>query len=115
LSSQVVSIAKRPAFKLGVGIAAQALFGEGVMLMVVELDAESEVPKHEHPHEQLGVVLEGELRLVVSGAQHVLGKLDAYALAGGVEHSARAGKEGATVLDVFHPVREEYRAAAKAQ
>jgi len=115
VSSQVVSIAKLPSFKLAEGITAQALFGEGVMLNVVELAPESEVPKHEHPHEQLGIVLKGELRLVVSGTEHVLGKLDAYALAGGVEHSARAGKKGATVLDVFHPVREDYRAAASAQ
>ena len=115
MSSQVVSIAKLPSLKLAEGIAAQALFGEGVMLMVVELDPGSELPKHEHPQEQLGVVLEGELRLVVSGTEHVLGKLDAYALAGGIEHSARAGNKGATVLDVFHPVREDYRAAASAQ
>jgi quercetin dioxygenase-like cupin family protein len=112
VSSQVVSIAKLPSFELAEGITAQALFGEGVMLTVVELAPDSEVPKHEHPHEQLGVVLKGELRLEVSGTEHVLGELDAYALAGGVEHSARAGRTGATVLDVFHPVREDYRAAA---
>ena len=29
---------------------------------------------------------------------------------GGVEHSARCGPEGATVIDVFQPVREDYRA-----
>jgi hypothetical protein len=33
-----------------------------------------------------------------------------YVLPGGVEHSAHAGPEGATVVDVFQPVREDYRA-----
>jgi hypothetical protein len=30
-------------------------------------------------------------------------------LPGGVEHSAYCGPEGALVLDVFRPVREDYR------
>jgi hypothetical protein len=39
----------------------------------------------------------------------VLGVDDAYAIPGDVPHSGRAGPEGCTVLDVFQPVREEYR------
>jgi len=30
-------------------------------------------------------------------------------LPGGVEHAAYSGPEGALVLDVFRPVREDYR------
>ena len=36
--------------------------------------------------------------------------MQGYALPGGVPHSAYCGPEGATVLDIFHPVREDYRA-----
>jgi hypothetical protein len=35
-------------------------------------------------------------------------ELDGYALPGGVVHSAYCGPEGATVLDVFTPVRKDY-------
>jgi hypothetical protein len=35
--------------------------------------------------------------------------MDGYVLPGGVEHSAYCGPEGALVLDVFRPVREDYR------
>jgi hypothetical protein len=47
--------------------------------------------------------------LVVDGEAHELGPLQGYVLPGGVPHSAYCGPEGATVLDVFRPVREDYR------
>ena len=47
--------------------------------------------------------------LVIDGVAHELHELDGYVLPGGVEHSAYCGPEGATVLDVFCPVREDYR------
>jgi hypothetical protein len=46
---------------------------------------------------------------VVDGVPHELGPLEAYVLPGGVEHSAYCGADGALVLDVFAPPREEYR------
>jgi quercetin dioxygenase-like cupin family protein len=68
----------------------------------------AEVPEHDHPHEQVVNVLEGELALTVAGEEHVLHAGDVMAIPGGVNHAARA--LGATrVLDVFSPVREDYR------
>ena len=49
--------------------------------------------------------------LVVDGVPHELGPMEGYVLPGGVEHSAYCGPEGALVLDVFQPVREDYRDA----
>jgi hypothetical protein len=54
------------------------------------------------------------MTLVVKDADHVLGEMDAYSLPGGVEHEGIAGPDGAFVLDVFRPVREDYREAAGA-
>jgi len=42
----------------------------------------------------------------------MLEEMDAYALPGDVEHQGTAGPQGALVLDVFRPVREDYREAA---
>ena len=47
--------------------------------------------------------------MTIDGTDHVLAVDDAYAIPGGVPHGATAGTEGCTVLDVFHPVREDYR------
>ena len=35
--------------------------------------------------------------------------MEGYVLPGHVEHSAYCGPEGATVIDIFCPVREDYR------
>ena len=97
------------AFELAAGISARPLFGEGAMLNLIEFEPGAVVAEHEHPHEQLGLVLRGIQVLVVAGEEHALGPMEGYVLPGGVPHSAHCGPDGATVLDVFQPVREDYR------
>jgi quercetin dioxygenase-like cupin family protein len=72
------------------------------------IDEGAEVPEHAHPHEQVVNVLEGELALTVAGHEHVLHAGDVMEIPGGVKHSARA-LGASRVLDVFSPVREDYR------
>ena len=96
-------------FELVAGVEGRPLFGEGAMLNVIEFAAGAQVPLHSHPHEQLGICLRGVQVLVVEGVEHAIGPMEAYCLPGGVEHSAYAGPDGATVIDVFQPVREDYR------
>jgi len=96
-------------FLLAEGVRGQPLFGELGMLNLIEFEPGAIVPLHSHPHEQLGLVLRGMQALVVDGAAHELGPMEGYVLPGGVEHSAYSGSDGALVLDVFSPVREDYR------
>jgi unsaturated pyranuronate lyase len=96
-------------FELAEGVTGRPLFGEGAMLNVIEFEPGATVPLHSHPHEQLGLVLRGMQALVVDGVAHELQAMEGYVLPGGVEHSAYCGPEGALVLDVFRPVREDYR------
>ena len=83
------------AFELAAGVSGQPLFGEGAMLNLIRFEPGATVPLHSHPHEQLGIVLEGMQALVVDGVAHELGPFEAYVLPGGVEHSAYCGPEGA--------------------
>lgn len=105
---QFVSFQDVREFELAAGVTARPLFGEGAMLNLIEFEPGAVVPEHEHPHEQLGLVLRGTQVLVVAGEEHPLGPMQGYVLPGGVRHSAHCGPEGATVLDVFRPVREDY-------
>ena len=91
------------------GVTGRPLFGEGAMINLIEFEPNAEVPLHSHPHEQLGFVLRGVQILIVDGSEHPLGPMECYVLPGGVEHAARCGPQGATVVDVFQPVREDYR------
>ena len=97
------------AFELAPGVTGRPLFGAGAMINLIELEPGAVVPLHSHPHEQLGIVIRGLAVMVVEGVEHECGPMDAYAIPGGIPHSARFGPEGATVLDIFQPVREEYR------
>ena len=97
------------AFELAPGVTGRPLFGEGAMLNVISFEPGATVPLHSHPHEQLGLVLEGMQALVIDGEVHELGPMEGYVIPGGVEHSAYCGRAGALVLDVFQPVREDYR------
>jgi quercetin dioxygenase-like cupin family protein len=96
-------------FLLADGVSGRPLFGGRAMLNVIEFEPGATVPPHSHPHEQLGIVLRGMQALVVDGEAHELGAMEGYVLPGGVEHSAYCGREGALVVDVFAPVREDYR------
>jgi quercetin dioxygenase-like cupin family protein len=96
-------------FTLAAGVEGRPLFGEGAMVNLIEFEAGATVPLHSHPHEQLGIVLRGMQALVVDGVARELGPMEGYVLPGHVEHSAYCGPEGATVIDIFCPVREDYR------
>jgi unsaturated pyranuronate lyase len=97
------------AFELAAGVTGRPLFGKGVMLNMIAFEPGATVPLHSHPHEQAGLVLSGMQALVIDGEPHELGPMEGYVIPGGVEHSAYCGPDGALVLDVFHPVREDYR------
>jgi quercetin dioxygenase-like cupin family protein len=106
--SQVEPLRDAPAHVLAEGVTMRPLFGSEAMLNLIQFEPRARVPEHSHPHEQLGYVLEGTLVLQIAGVEHRLPPGHAYAIPGGVEHAAWSD-ERCLVLDVFHPVREDYR------
>lgn len=73
-----------------------------------EIEADARLPEHSHPHEQIVNMLEGTYELVVDGTSHVLEAGDVLVIPGGAVHGGRA-HTSCRILDVFSPVREEYR------
>lgn len=83
--------------------------GEQMMLSYVEFEPHAVVEPHSHEHEQMGLLLEGELTFTVGDEKQTLQVGEMWRIPGGVEHSAVAGDAPVKALDVFHPVREDYR------
>ena len=108
--TEIRKLGEGRALRLAEGVEAYPLFGEGAMLNLIEFEPGSTVPLHSHEHEQLGIVIQGMQALVIDGVPHEMGPMDGYVIPGGVEHSAYCGPDGALVLDVFTPVREDYHA-----
>jgi|TARA_B100001094_G_C17399413_1_gene424966 quercetin dioxygenase-like cupin family protein len=72
----------------------------------VEQDAM--LPEHQHPHEQVLNLLEGEFQLQVDGKTHHLMPGSVFVIPGNTPHSGRALKQ-CRILDVFQPSRDDYR------
>jgi quercetin dioxygenase-like cupin family protein len=92
------------------GITMRLLTGERLMAAWVTLEPNTVVPDHEHPHEQIGAVLEGWLDLTIGGETRRLEPGQTYTIPPGVRHMATTGGEGCLVLDLFAPPREDYLA-----
>ncbi len=94
------------------GISARFVTGSRIMFSFVHLAPGAIMPDHNHPHEQLGYVVEGSMVLNIAGDERNLQPGDAYTIPGGVTHRAVGGPSGCLVLDAFSPPREEYLARA---
>jgi quercetin dioxygenase-like cupin family protein len=90
------------------GVNIHTMAGRQMMLSVVDLQPNSVVELHHHHHEQIGILLEGELIFTIGGQQRTLRPGQMWRIPGDVEHKAIAGPQGAKALDVFSPIREEY-------
>ena len=99
--------------KLGEGITTRIFPGDQAMLSIVRIEPHSQGTLHSHPQEQWGVLLEGALVRIQDGQEVAMKAGDFWRTPGGVEHSVRTGDEGAVVLDIFAPPRDEYRKAGE--
>ena len=92
------------------GIVARTVEGERITLAIVELAPNTPLARHSHPHEQLGMVIEGAMIFTVGDEMKTLGPGETWTIPGGVEHEATAGPDGAVVVDVFSPPRDDWHA-----
>ena len=99
--------------ELFAGAEAATCWGENMLLSLVKIEPNGLVPLHSHSHEQGGFIVEGEAEFTVGDEVQTLKKGDMYVIPGGVEHSVQAGDMPVVALDIFSPVREEYKFGAK--
>jgi quercetin dioxygenase-like cupin family protein len=97
--------AKRTIFP---GVTIETCAADKMMVSYVELAPHAVVEEHSHPHEQVGILLEGRATFFIGGEEKTLVKGDRWLIPGGVKHRVIASAEGAKALDVFCPIREDY-------
>ena len=98
-----------PRREIAPGVSIRTMWGEKVMMSLVETAPGAVVPNHSHPHEQAGLMLQGEFDLTIGGETRRMRPGDAYVIPGGVEHSVLGSDGWALALDIFSPPREEYQ------
>ena len=83
--------------------------GQQMMLSLVEMEPHAVVEPHSHPHEQLGLMLEGEADFTIGEQTQRVRAGQMWRIPGGVVHQVIAGDRPVRALDVFHPPRDDYR------
>lgn len=87
------------------GVSAAAAAGEQLSAARYTLEPGAVVPLHSHHNEEFGVVLRGTLELRQGSRAAVLGAGEAFLVAGGTEHGARAGADGCELVECYAPPR----------
>jgi len=83
-------------------------WGERTLISEVALEKGGIVPLHSHPHEQIGYVARGAVEFTIGEEKVVIRTGDGYVIPGGVVHGCYALEES-LALDIFSPVRDEYK------
>ncbi|MFC1857310.1 cupin domain-containing protein [Thermodesulfobacteriota bacterium] len=73
-----------------------------------QIEPGSALPEHSHPHEQVAQMIEGEFELTVNNEAKVLTPGTIAVVPPNAPHSGKA-ITACRILDVFYPVREDYR------
>lgn len=103
-----ILLASLPEQEIVPGYHARFVHSEHMTLAYWRVEAGAALPEHAHPHEQVLNLLEGEFEAVVAGEVFHLHAGSVSVIPGDVRHSGRA-LTACRILDVFYPVREEYR------
>ena len=78
------------------GIRSKAEIGDRLILAIMEIGLGKDDPGHNHPFEQCGIVLEGEIEMLIGDERQILGPMDTYFIPAGIFHGWKT---------VDHPVR----------
>jgi quercetin dioxygenase-like cupin family protein len=84
----------------------QGFVGEQLMVTRVTFEAGGVGALHSHPHEQMTIVLSGEVEFTLGDESKIIKTGDAVSIPGNMVHGAKALTE-AILLDIFNPVRED--------
>lgn len=104
----ITDIRQQPAREIVSGYFARFVHSANVTIAYWEVEAGAELPEHSHKHEQLTNVIEGQFRLIIEGETFLLEPGHVAEIPPHVPHSG-AAVTPCRLIDVFFPVREDYR------
>ena len=95
-------------FEITKGFNARMIHTDRMTLAFVEVEAGALLPEHSHPHEQVTNMLEGTFEMVLEGETIILEAGTSVVIPSLAKHAGRAITD-CRILDVFQPVREDFR------
>lgn len=90
------------------GITGHYAHGQQMTFGLVEISEGTIMPEHQHVHEQITYLLEGQLDMVIDGILYTLTAGNYHIISSNIMHGAHAITH-CKLIDVFCPVREAYK------
>ncbi|MEM1074131.1 MAG: cupin domain-containing protein [Pseudomonadota bacterium] len=100
-----------PGEQLAEGIVRKGFRGSRIMLVQNILDPGSpEIPLHSHENEQLSICVSGRMTLWIEEVEYDMGPGTLIKIPTNAKHRGQQyGDEPCHIIDVFDPIREDYR------
>jgi quercetin dioxygenase-like cupin family protein len=97
-----------PAKEIVPGFVGKFIHSEHMTVAYWEIKEGASIPFHQHVHEMVVNVIRGKLELTVGGETRILEPGMVAVIPSQVSHKA-TGITHCSVIDLFYPVREDYR------
>jgi quercetin dioxygenase-like cupin family protein len=96
-------------YKVWNGISGPIFHSDKMTIAHLEIEAGTELPMHQHYHEQWSNLIEGEFEFIINGEVYSLKPGMSVHMPPDVPHSGRA-ITNCKIIDCFHPVRQDWKA-----
>ena len=107
-----IDVATLPTFELSPGYTARFIHTEHMSFSFLDVKGGSASVEHSHPQEQVAMLTQGEFELTIEGKPVRFGPGSVIVIPSNVRHSGLAITD-CKLMDVFTPVREDFRALSE--
>jgi quercetin dioxygenase-like cupin family protein len=89
-------------------ITGRSVHGEHITLALLELDANGDVPEHNHANEQVGILVQGSVTFRIGDETAEVAPGGMWVIPPNVPHSVTVGPDGAVIVEAFSPPRADW-------
>ena len=108
ISALVTDWSKVPVEKVSEGIERQMVVGQNVMMCRFRFAPFVVTPEHSHPHEQITMVMQGNVKFTIDGKACIVSAGDVLHFPPNNRHGATMLNEEVILIDIFSPIREDF-------
>jgi len=106
--AQHVNWSSVPVERIAEGIERQMVVGENLMICRFRFAPFLVTPEHDHPHEQMSIVVSGRVRFFIEGIERRASPGDVLHFPPNCWHGATMMDEEVILIDIFTPLREDF-------
>lgn len=90
------------------GIRMRSVAGEGSMMTFFDFEPGAIVPEHQHPHQQISVMIKGRAIFQLGEETREIGPGEGVVIPSEVSHAVTIQDDPAVIWDLWVPIREDY-------